>query len=187
MGARGCDTMAEAEAVQGVAGEDDASRINMSGDTQAWVKAKNDQSELRQSVAKKGSNSYYYAHAATKDAAVVDCVSSPTLLKSEATVEEAKVSKPIEKYMFLDDGAKVKVYVELDEIGEIKDRVHCVFDFSEFDLTITDYRGDDYRLLVDDLQCPIVPEKSKIMVKPNKVVVSLHKEVRSSWYKLRKG
>ena len=39
----------------------------------------------------------------------------------------------------------MKVYVELEAIGECKEGVNCVFDISEFDLTITDYNGSDHR------------------------------------------
>eukprot|EP00656_Telonema_subtile_P055152 TRINITY_DN8454_c0_g2_i1.p1 TRINITY_DN8454_c0_g2~~TRINITY_DN8454_c0_g2_i1.p1 ORF type:complete len:172 (-),score=61.73 TRINITY_DN8454_c0_g2_i1:86-601(-) len=171
--------MAAAEAEAAEAEE----RVNMSGDTESWLKNKSDTSELRQSVAKKGSNSYYYAHAAPNNGEQ----SEPTLISRIAAGEEVRVPKPVEKYLFMDDGQKVKVYVEMEGIGACKHNINCVFDFSEFDLTISDFNGQDFRLLVDDLQCPIVPEKSKIMVKPNKIVVVLYKEVRSTWYKLRKG
>ena len=43
------------------------------------------------------------------------------------------------------------------------------------------------RLYVDDLHCGIDPDKSKITVKPNKIIVSLLKEVESTWYRLRKS
>merc|ERR1712166_381942 len=174
MGKLPSEKMSDLESTAGA--EAEAAKMNMSGDTESWLKAKNENSELRQSVAKKGSNSYYYAHAASNNGAQ----SQPTLLSRIASGEEKAPPKTIEKYLFMDDGQKVKVYVELEAIGECKKGVNCVFDISEFDLTITDYNGCDHRLLVDDLQC-------KVTVKANKIIVSLHKEVRSSWYKLRKG
>merc|ERR1711907_707224 len=158
------DSMAAAEGAvitqEGANGEQDASagsRVNMSGDTEAWLKAKNDQSELRQSVAKKGSNSYYYAHAAPNNGEET----TPTLISRMASGEDVRLVKPIEKYAFLDDGQKVKIYIELEGIGERKEGVNCVFDFTEFDLTVSDYQGHDWRLLIEDLQCPVVPEKCK--------------------------
>jgi hypothetical protein len=47
--------------------------------------------------------------------------------------------------------------------------------------------GSIRRLLVDDLHCPIDPEASKILIKDNKIVVALKKEIESTWYRLRKG
>jgi len=138
----------------------------------------------------------------------------------------------IDKYLFADDKKRVKVYIEMEGIGEHKasllqykknfpiccccshvasafpsidwkpnetvpspdhlgsqDNIECTFDTHKFDLVIKglEEEGSITRLLVDDLHCPIEPEKSKILVKDNKIVVSLFKEIESTWYRLRKG
>ena len=75
-----------------------------------------------------------------------------------------------------------------DHLGS-QDNIECTFDTHKFDLVIKglEEEGSITRLLVDDLHCPIEPEKSKILVKDNKIVVSLFKEIESTWYRLRKG
>jgi len=69
----------------------------------------------------------------------------------------------------------VTVYVELEGVGEVKDSVDCKFTKSSFDLTVHGLNGKHYRLIKDNLDKDIVPEKSKILVKKNKIVVKLQK------------
>ena len=85
------------------------------------------------------------------------------------------------------------MYIEIEGIGAhgeaAEDNITCEFDKDKFDLVIKNLDGENSlrRLLVDDLHCPIEPEKSKILVKENKIVVSLLKEIESTWYRLRKS
>ena len=80
----------------------------------------------------------------------------------------------------------MKVYIESEGIGALEDRINCDFFLEGFDLLIQDSEKAHRRLKVDELAHQIVPEKSKIMVKPNKIVVSMQKEVNSKWYHLTK-
>jgi len=154
------------------------------GCTKDWDANKRDDSGMRASIEAKGSNSYYYAHAG-------ESVEPPKpILIGKELVEMDKVKViNIERYMFMDDKAKVKVYVEIEGIGEHKDNISCEFTKDTFDLVIKELDGPNTlrRLWVDDLHCAIDPDTSKIMVKPNKIIVALKKEVESTWYKLRKS
>ena len=93
----------------------------------------------------------------------------------------------IDRYAFLDEKKKVKIYIEIDGIGELQDKVSCEFEVEGFTLLIQDEEMAVRKLCVDDLNNPVVPEKSKFTVKPNKIIVSLHKEAERTWYKLKKG
>jgi len=92
----------------------------------------------------------------------------------------------LERYSFLDDGKKVKLYIELENIGALEDRISCTFDVGGFNLVIKDDESSRRQLAVDNLSNPIIPEKSKITVKPNKIIVTLFKEVEKTWYSLKK-
>merc|ERR1711977_29124 len=154
------------------------------GDTKCWDAAKRDDSGLRASIDAKGTNSYYYAHSG----ASVEPPAPKLIGKELIEVDKVRVIN-VEKYLFMDDKKKVKVYVEIDGIGEYKDQITCDFTKDTFDLVIKEIDGENTlrRLWVDDLHCAIEPEASKIMVKPNKIIVSLMKDVESTWYKLRKS
>ena len=113
----------------------------------------------------------------------------PVLLERQESDQMVSPTRdtPIERYAFLDEKKKVKVYIEIEGIGEIESKVSCDFQKDTFNLYIHDDESSGRRLFVDDLHCPIDPEKSKFTVKANKIIVSLHKEIESTWYRLRKG
>ncbi len=89
--------------------------------------------------------------------------------------------KSIDKFAF-DAGSynspTVTIYItSLPEIGSIvpRENITCDFTKTSFDLKIHNYKGSDYRLLKDNLDKDINPEKSKIIVKSSKIVIKLGK------------
>lgn len=154
------------------------------GDTKHWDANKRDDSGLRTSISAKGSNSYYYAHAGESVAPP-----EPKLIGREMVdVDKVRVLN-VDKYMFADEKKKVKVYIEIAGVGEHKDNITCDFTKDTFDLVIKGMDGENAlrRLYVDDLHCAIDPDASKLLVKPDKLVIALKKEVESTWYRLRKS
>ena len=93
----------------------------------------------------------------------------------------------IERYSFLDEKKKVKVYVEIEGIGALEEKISCDFGTDSFELVIADTESTKRCLSVDDLSRPIDPDRSKMTVKPNKIVLSLHKDTETTWYNLRKS
>jgi calcyclin binding protein len=73
------------------------------------------------------------------------------------------------------DSPTVTVYVDLEGVGAVKDSVSCKFTKSSFDLEVLGLRGRNYRLLKDNLDKDVVPDKCRYIVKKNKVVVKLQK------------
>jgi len=70
----------------------------------------------------------------------------------------------------------VTVYAPLPNVGSIdRDNISCDFKKSSFDLIVKDLNGKSYRLFKDNLEKDIDPEKSKLIVKADKVVVKLAK------------
>jgi hypothetical protein len=85
---------------------------------------------------------------------------------------------PIEDYAW-DQGEynspTVSIFIDLEGVGEAKDRVDASFTTTGFDLKINDLKGKNYRLIKENLEKNIVPDKSKVVVKANKVVLKLQK------------
>jgi hypothetical protein len=69
----------------------------------------------------------------------------------------------------------VSIFIDLDGVGAAKDRVESNFTTNGFDLKVTDLNGKNYRLLKDNLEKNIVPDKCKCVVKNNKIVLKLQK------------
>jgi len=70
----------------------------------------------------------------------------------------------------------VTLYIPLPGVGDIsKDLVTCDFTKQSFDLVVKDFKGISYRLFKDNLEKDIVSEKSKFIVKADKIVIKLAK------------
>merc|ERR1712159_718680 len=76
------------------------------GDTKCWDANKRSDSGMRASIEAKGSNSYYYAHAGESVEPP-----KPVLIGRELVDMDQVVMTNIERYLFLDEKKKVKVYV----------------------------------------------------------------------------
>mmetsp|Transcript_27981 Transcript_27981/g.33129 ORF Transcript_27981/g.33129 Transcript_27981/m.33129 type:complete len:220 (+) Transcript_27981:94-753(+) len=132
---------------------------------------------LRDSIDKKGKNSYYFAHAHRANGPKWDGKPQPRLLSKQAipsndhnstTGEGVDLETPINtdsilslnklqlstssfaysqsnitKYAFLDDGEKVKLYVEMNGVGDActKEDVSLQWDENSFTLVIKNYPG----------------------------------------------
>uniref|UniRef100_A0A7S1FMH3 CS domain-containing protein n=1 Tax=Corethron hystrix TaxID=216773 RepID=A0A7S1FMH3_9STRA len=84
---------------------------------------------LRDNIEKKGKNSYYFAHSHKATGPEWDGKIEPKFLNATASnivLPQASVlrhnSSTIKSYAFLDDGKKVKVYVELPGIGRSEEK-----------------------------------------------------------------
>ena len=72
----------------------------------------------------------------------------------------------------------VTLYLPLPAVGSIenkKEQISCDFGKDTFDVSVRNLNGKNYRLKRDNLEHDIVPEKSKYIVKADKIVVKLHK------------
>ncbi len=85
---------------------------------------------------------------------------------------------PIENFAW-DQGSygssNISIFIDLDDVGSVKEKVDVKFGKSSFDLTVNDLHGKNYRLLKDNLEKDIIPEQSTFVVKKNKIVVKLQK------------
>eukprot|EP00558_Chaetoceros_sp_UNC1202_P004913 CAMPEP_0197246910 /NCGR_PEP_ID=MMETSP1429-20130617/23533_1 /TAXON_ID=49237 /ORGANISM="Chaetoceros sp., Strain UNC1202" /LENGTH=288 /DNA_ID=CAMNT_0042707683 /DNA_START=42 /DNA_END=908 /DNA_ORIENTATION=- len=112
--------------------------------------------------------------------------SAPSPPAAATTMAPAPISSTL-KYIRIDrfsfdagsyNSPTVSVYISLPGIGSIpnkKEQISCTFTSASFDLTIHDFNGKNYRLLKDNLDKDIDPDKSKYLVKPNKIIIKLQK------------
>merc|ERR1711874_863376 len=73
-------------------------------------------------------------------------------------------------------GPTVTLYLEIPSVGSIpSENISCNFKKSSFDLIVNDLQGKNYRLLKDNLDKDIDPDKSKYVVKKHKIIIKLAK------------
>ncbi|KAF9625891.1 hypothetical protein IFM89_027668 [Coptis chinensis] len=101
----------------------------------------------------------------------------------------AKVpSNPALQYVILSsfswdqDNEKIKIYVSLE--GVEQEKVETVFKPMSVDIKFHDIQGKNYRCALPKLNKEIVPEKSKEVVKPKRVIITLFKESKGNWLDL---
>jgi calcyclin binding protein len=89
------------------------------------------------------------------------------------------IFRPIGSYGWEQNKEFVEVMIlsGIDGVGLLpKEAVTCEFTPTSFDLKIFGLGGDNYRLRVTNLDKDIVPNKSKLQIKKNRVVIQLKKQ-----------
>jgi len=119
----------------------------------------------------------------TKPPANLKSTTAPTTAtKVQQQLSPLQKYKPIDKFLF-DAGSynspTVSIYITAlpSSIYSLpKENITCDFTKSSFDLKIHDNDSNsNYRLVKDNLDKDIVPEKSKLLIKKNKLIIKLAK------------
>eukprot|EP00246_Nothoceros_aenigmaticus_P012572 TRINITY_DN3967_c0_g1_i4.p2 TRINITY_DN3967_c0_g1~~TRINITY_DN3967_c0_g1_i4.p2 ORF type:complete len:261 (+),score=59.06 TRINITY_DN3967_c0_g1_i4:222-1004(+) len=79
---------------------------------------------------------------------------------------------------------KVKIYYPLE--GASEDKVSASLGSTAFDIKIHDVNGKNYKCAIPRLNKSISPGKSKVLVKPKRIIVSLEKSETGNWLDLQK-
>lgn len=128
--------------------EDSSAAVAASSATNEEVaEVEEERSALQDNIERKGKNAYYFAHAHKATGPKWDGKIEPKLLasnvsnvSSSSTASMSKLSlmakSNITNYAFLDDGKKVKIYVNLPGVGEC-DTDNITIDFTERSLCLT--------------------------------------------------
>lgn len=145
-------------------------------------------SALRENIARKGTNSYYYAHGHKVDGPQWDGSLEPRLLSRTASTDTTSTSSvpttPITDYAWGDETSKVVIYIEHEGVHAIPDdQIICSIDNNIFDFKFT-LNSKTYQLYIDNLHDEI--ESVSYKKKENKFTVSLKKKSPVSWYQLKK-
>ncbi|CAH9079500.1 unnamed protein product [Cuscuta europaea] len=80
------------------------------------------------------------------------------------------------------DSDKVKIYVSLE--GVDKEKIDAGFKPMSVDIKFNGVQGKNYRFSIGKLNKEIIPDKCKVIVKPNRVVLSLLKATKGNWLDL---
>mmetsp|Transcript_9244 Transcript_9244/g.17672 ORF Transcript_9244/g.17672 Transcript_9244/m.17672 type:complete len:180 (-) Transcript_9244:274-813(-) len=149
------------------------------------------QSALADNIARKGKNAYYFAHAHKANGPQWDGKAEPRLLQKEALQEKYRQSlnssfdyakSNITTYAFLDEPKKVKLYVELEGVGEKCADDDIRLDYSErsLSLVVLNYRKDQPQCLsFAKLAGGITKAVAK--KKENRIILTLTKAEETKW------
>lgn len=166
-----------------------------------------DKSALKESIKKKGQNSYYYAHNYdgqnfdndTAKKVYGDGIihgGAPTLImKKESNKEEEKKAqsanplKKIAKYSWNDEDAKIKIYIDLSQFPtEItKDMVDVEFQEYGCEIKVMDQNGTQHVLSLQKLYEKIEVDKSTWRHSEKRISITFKKWLETKWFSLLKG
>jgi hypothetical protein len=165
-------------------GSDDEFEQSSSNNNGAVDDAVTAANKLKHNIAKKGANSYYYAHAKKADAPTVRN-EPPQLLEKTTVVNVAKtpVVQPFEKFAWANGTKTVSVYLTIPNADKIADDKITLFtEKKSFEIKVEDERGSIFGMKINKLNGEI--DGADIKKKADKVVVLLKKIEERTWYKL---
>ena len=145
-------------------------------------------SALRENIAKKGSNSYYYAHGKKVDGPVWDGQESPRLLAKTAIANDESVNSIVQitDYSWSDGKKIVSLYVEYPNADQVDDE-NVGVEFTESSVTFSFVKPAENtisKLIITDLHDKII--NATVKKKSHKFTITLQKENVASWYQLKK-
>ena len=120
----------------------------------------------------------------TNNPATINTATPPVATMSSIPLSSSVKYVPIDRFAFDAGGYNepfVTLYIDVPNVGTVRDSVTCKFTKSSFDLIITNLQNKSYRLFKDSLEKDIDPDKSKFTVKANKVIIKLAK-IKTSEY-----
>ncbi|XP_010279623.1 PREDICTED: calcyclin-binding protein-like [Nelumbo nucifera] len=117
----------------------------------------------------------------SKDAASEASAQTPApAMKMPATTPLNYVT--LSSFSWDQDSDKIKIYASLE--GVEQEKVETVFKPMSVDIKFHDVQGKNYRCAIPKLNKEIIPEKSKVVVKPTRVIITLVKASKGSWLDL---
>jgi hypothetical protein len=149
-------------------------------------------SALQDNLERKGKNAYYFAHSHKATGPVWDGNEEPKLLSRHSSTDGHKVSQNstfdysksnITTYAFLDDGAKVKLYIEMENVGEKCTDEDVTLDYAERSLSfaIQNYKPEPQILSFGKLTADI--SAATFRIKRDKIIIALTKvDAEKEWH-----
>ena len=141
-------------------------------------------SALQDNLERKGKNAYYFAHAHKATGPAWDGKAEPKLLSRHSSTDGHKVSQistfdytksNITTYAFLDDGAKVKLYIEMENVGEQCSDEDVTLGFTERSLSflLQNYKPEPQILSFGRLAADI--SAASFRVRKDKIIITITK------------
>ncbi|GLU22667.1 hypothetical protein SLE2022_387260 [Rubroshorea leprosula] len=108
----------------------------------------------------------------------------PTPISTSAKLPSnpALIYSTLSSFSWDQDNDKVKIYISLEGVDQ--EKMETEFKPISFDVKFHDVQGKNYRCAIPKLSKEIVPEKSKVLVKPSRVVITLFKASKGNWLDL---
>ncbi|MCL7038627.1 hypothetical protein MKW94_016696 [Papaver nudicaule] len=106
---------------------------------------------------------------------------APALLAKGSAISALNYAT-LSSYSWDQDDEKVKIYISLEGVDQ--EKVETTFKKMSVDLKFHDVQGKNYRCAIPKLNKEIMPEKSKVLVKPKRIVVTLYKASKGNWLDL---
>jgi len=109
----------------------------------------------------------------------------PTPLKTEQ-IESSRDYNQINKYAWEQDNNYIKIYMDLDGIGEVpKENVEVKFGVNSFEMKAHGVGGKNWRFSLSDLAKKIDGNNSTMKLRPKRVIFSLKKADSGNWDSLQ--
>jgi hypothetical protein len=139
--------------------------------------------KLKHNIAKKGSNSYYYAHAKKAEAPTVRNEPPQLLEKAASNLAKPKLTRPFEKFAWSNGTKIVSVYLTIASADQIPDdKISLTTEKKLFEIRVEAADGLVYAMKIDKLNGEI--DGADIKKKADKLVINLKKIEERTWYKL---
>ena len=141
-------------------------------------------SALRENIAKKGTNSYYYGHATQRNGPEWDGKEEPRLLAtSSATGEVAsspRLASVFESYSWGDEKTSIKVYIDFEGAADVADdRITLETTNNSLTFKLSDVKGKDWKLLLEPLLHDVAEATYK--KKSEMFVLTIKKSEEGTW------
>jgi hypothetical protein len=152
-------------------------------------------SALRENIELKGKNAYYYAHGHKATGPKWDGKAEPKLLSRQSSTEAGHslaastktlsfeyYKSNITTYAFLDDGMKVKLYLDMEGVGQKCADEDVKLDFTETSLclVINNYKPQPQCLSFGKLTANI--KNATFLKKKDKIILTLTKAEEGEWH-----
>ncbi|XP_030470764.1 uncharacterized protein LOC115688941 isoform X2 [Syzygium oleosum] len=121
----------------------------------------------------------------SKDAVTAQSSQTPEPISTQARVPTTPALNyvTLASFSWDQDSDKVKIYLSLEGVDQ--EKIESEFKAMSFDLKIHDVQGKNYRFTIPKLNKEILPEKSKVVVKPTRMIVTLFKASKGNWLDLQ--
>lgn len=153
----------------------------------------NNKSALQDNIERKGKHAYYFAHAHKSTGPKWDGKPEPKLLSRQESQHETK--KPafdysksnIFKYAFLDEQKSVKLYIDLEGVGDkcTDEDITLEYTPTSMSLVVNNYNkedGDSEPLCLCFGKLTASIDSANCKIKKDKLVVTLKKTEEGEWH-----
>lgn len=148
-------------------------------------------SALQENIERKGKNAYYFAHSHKANGPQWDGKAEPRLLSKQSSLDTQPATavssfhyhkSNITKYSFLDEGMKVKLYIDMEGLGEkcTNEDVSLEFTKNSLCLVVRNFKPEEQCLSFGKLSGEIV--NASFRLKPHRIILTLEKATEGEWH-----